>query len=582
MQVLERHPSLVRKLDFLAGELGRSRHSRREGITQQAVVVPIGSEQQRGRWRWMFGIANGRSATAEKSGSINVVRAYATYDIVSPGSLQLCNLKRHQKLTAHIVNACAYLGMAASSDGLAVSKLCPSTDQIWMVWDAMCQGTSFSRGVKSIGTKGKMTKMVWCIAESMRDLDRSFVKGQKSSSLMRDDADGRMHIRLCSTNSKFDKRLFFLGQAHTSEVGSSAEAKTGNTEAVYRSFATSGNAPLCKKGSQNFFDNELFDHMRNTLHQVSFDSASNEVLSGRLMKTGIDSRVAFAPNICTLNRDRTHGCRRILSRIVAADPYLQDVMGQWAQGQKNFQSVASVIDNNAEIKAKFASFVREAEGHIGTKKSNLGFANHRYESMAKPLGRMIHSISAVVETAMWVICSRPGSQAKTMTTFLSKLDNERYLTAALMADAADEDLSLIRFTEPEDLDVAAVQDRVHVFLRHIRYLFGDEEGCKKTDSYTQFALKFLSSPKTFKVKDRLCTLGCVGGVSASLWRQCIARMRPWLTMAESVVATEFPSFDVLRSFAVFGHISNKNNGTVADRKESFQRLAQTYKAPCSM
>ena len=92
-------------------------------------------------------------------------------------------------------------------------------------------------------------------AESMRDLDRSFVKGQKSSSLMRDDADGRMHIHLCSTNSKFDKRLFFLGQAHTSEVGSSAEAKTVNTEAVYWSFATSGNAPLSKKQSKKILQN---------------------------------------------------------------------------------------------------------------------------------------------------------------------------------------------------------------------------------------------------------------------------------------------------------------------------------------
>ena len=112
---------------------------------------------------------------------------------------------------------------------------------------------------------------------------------------------------------------------------------------------------------------------------------------------------------------------------------------------------------------------------------------------------MVHTIYAVIETANWVVVNRPNTGAQAaMRRFLNHLTNEQYLTAAMLADAAAEDINLIRFTEPEDVDVADVLGQVEAFRRNIKFSFGHERGCKKAQCFTSFALKVLGQVRPFK------------------------------------------------------------------------------------
>ena len=105
----------------------------------------------------------------------------------------------------------------------------------------------------------------------------------------------------------------------------------------------------------------VYDKMRNTLHQVTFDSASNERLSGELMRRGLalDQARVFAPNVKMITRDKTHASRRVITRTLAADPVLKSIIEKWVTGGKDARSVASVIDSSDEIKDKFRRFAEK-------------------------------------------------------------------------------------------------------------------------------------------------------------------------------------------------------------------------------
>ena len=508
------------------------------------------------------------------------VKAYAHYDI---GCLKLTNLKRHQSCPGHIACAAHYLGIdyTPGLDAQGASNFCPNKDDFLKVWDEVSKGIATSEGIKGLCAKIKMRQMTWCIAEAMRSKDREFVSTQMAGALMRDDGHGRMHIRYCSTNKALQSRTFMLGQMRTCASGTGADAKTKNTDELFRKFAKAGTPPGTDAHPPGEIISAVYEKMRTTLHQVTFDSASNERLSGEMMRRGLalDQARVFAPNVRMITRDKTHGSRRVITRTLAADPVLNSIIERWVTGGKDTRSVASVIDSSDEIRDKFRRFAEKDLAHIGSQVWRLGWAPHRYESMAKPLGRMIHCIYAVIQTAEWVIEHRGDDrgQSGVMIDWLRQFSVEEYLTAAMVCDAAHENIDLIRFTEPEDIDVAKIHGAVATFRHRIRFLFGAEEGCRKVPCFTQFALGAIARVCSFRVKNDVRSFGLQGDVPERLWRTCISRFQPWLIMAEKIIDVEFPSFDVVRSFAIFARICTETEaGEDSEKKQAIQRLAKVF------
>lgn len=291
----------------------------------------------------------------------------------------------------------------------------------------------------------------------------------------------------------------------------------------------------------------------------------------------VASTVRVNESATRLARSPGHTCR-ILQRPVEADPYLKNILVTWVRGHG---SMASIIDNSRQFSQKFAELLAEDGESIGALVRNLGVAHHRFESIAKPFARLCYGICAVAATANHISVTRQNrAEGKSAREWLSQLNNESYLQAAMMADAAQEDLHLLRFTDDEMVDSSEVQGQIGIFLDRLEYLFGPSGGCVKSECLTRHALRVLERPKIFHVGRETRQLGDHGGVSESVIKKCLARMQPWLILVKEVCQAEFPSFELLTCMRVFAlphkcHIEDSGDLS-ATQQQDLARMAQAY------
>ena len=103
---------------------------------------------------------------------------------------------------------------------------------------------------------------------------------------------------------------------------------------------------------------------------------------------------------------------------------------------------------------------------------------------ALPLSRFVLWIDAVICTADWVRHNREGkAEAKTASEFLAKVCPEDYLTLAMMCDASDEVLMLLRFYDDENASISEAPDEVDRFKRNVHFLF-IQSGCLRITGFT--------------------------------------------------------------------------------------------------
>jgi hypothetical protein len=198
---------------------------------------------------------------------------------------------------------------------------------------------------------------------------------------------------------------------------------------------------------------------------------------------------------------------RIVKRPIETDPVLSKIIDDWVRSKT---SLAALIDNSQVFSAKFADFVTKDADSIGAAIKNLGHANHRFESICKPLGRLVHFVSAAAATASWIATARTGNEVKRAKHWLAQLDDQSFLLAALLADASHETMQLLRYTDSEHVEPAEINEQVKVFLRNIEYLFGESAGCLKVKTFTSFALESLKTPKIFRCGHTVSQLGKEG------------------------------------------------------------------------
>ena len=71
-------------------------------------------------------------------------------------------------------------------------------------------------------------------------------------------------------------------------------------------------------------------------------------------------------------------------------------------------------------------------------------------------------------------------------------------------------------------------------------------GCLRDgETFTNHMLVFLARPRLLWRPGGPTTLGAHGGVPVQTQQRCLARMQNWYTLAESVLRTEFPHFEIL-------------------------------------
>ena len=142
-----------------------------------------------------------------------------------------------------------------------------------------------------------------------------------------------------------------------------------------------------------------------------------------------------------------------------------------------------------------------------------------------------------------------SSDAKIMLRWAKHLNAEKLIMLAMMADASDEGLCLIRQVDDESTDIASLQSLVVSFLERTDMLF-EQGGCLRVMGYTKHIISLLESDCGLHalVGDHVLALKAP---TQTVITTCLGRMRCWRKLACSVIQAEFPDCYLLASFAVF-------------------------------
>jgi hypothetical protein len=293
-----------------------------------------------------------------------------------------------------------------------------------------------------------------------------------------------------------------------------------------------------------FLKPKTFHSLRHKVKVVTVDAAADEVLSVEMMRSAKLSGEArrLTPNCKFLNRDKTHGSRRLISRGWGADKYLNENVTMFARGRG---SIARIIQNSPAIRTKFNGFCNTTfRGVLATVK-NMKAAKHRYESMQKPFGRTVLFAHGCVKTALW--CSlRADDTAIRAKVWLRWLDDEKCLQSAMQADASDQTLFVTRMLDNEDVDAATIRRRLSDYLCTIDSLLdGPNPKILTVFGYTSTMLNTLRRPLVWHIGNESFCLGSTSGVSDEIITRCIDRMQCWKLLMKATISAEFPSFEIM-------------------------------------
>ena len=247
-------------------------------------------------------------------------------------------------------------------------------------------------------------------------------------------------------------------------------------------------------------DEALLERLRARTELFCADAASTEQLAGQLLRT-----TGILPNLRFITRDRAHACQRLLSRPWAADLAVKEILDVFCMSST---SLVGRIQFSPHLQQVFQNFC-EASQHnavTGSRIKHLSWAKHRFSSISKPLGRAILHLDALLTTAVWLVvhCKDPNA-----VTFLETIGERELLLAAMMADAADEAVRLLRFFGEEGYELAEVAFQIRLFMSRVHVLF-NEEKVYELGGYTKHCLQLLSSSRGFMLGGEARTLGGPG------------------------------------------------------------------------
>ncbi len=504
----------------------------------------------------------------------------------------ICNFLRHQKTAQHMEEARQKFNISVET-AASMATHAPSATQFATVWGRTRSGHGGGL-VEDVAGRKKLQRMRWCLAEGMRELDARFLQeGPVDITLHRDKRQNRMLVRFVAANSKLLVRRGVLGQ--TKNRGGGAKKMLAATKHILKVAATRRFAPpqadlVRADACCNEYNRELYNKIRNDIRILCVDSASDELLTGRLMRQvpqyQLQPRVAdqlrpLCKNLQQIERDKAHATRRLMSRPWKVDPFLQEIVEFYIRGKR---SMVQILGHSNELNQILVSNMQAQESGIRSADiRNLRSAKHRMESFQKPLGRFILFFHAFVATAIDIAARRAGqSEGKAAEEFLESLTQERVLQMAMLADAADECMMLLRFFDTEDADPALTSARVSEFMWRIMHLFGENCGghCLNHEGYTKYTLELLQHVVTVNLsRKRMKSIGDPRGVSHDTQVPCLNRMHCWVRLAAEVLRTDFPSYELMQAYSVF-NVGLRSPGrqsadVVATEEENLERIASS-------
>jgi len=410
---------------------------------------------------------------------------FATFAIRSPSQLQLQHFLRHAELESHQRAVLRFNDNMAKVCSLSFEA--PSVAQFMSLKQALRTRRSLQFHGGKACFRMKNRKMLYCLAEGIRTLDRRFLQTATSISLAQD-VSARAHTllaRFTATNDNLDTRHGVLGHLRLKQTGHKALLK-GTAQIILRASTDLHNPPrradLRPFGTNvDVLDSGLAMHIRKSIVVWNTDSGSDELLAGAEARIASAHVRPLLPNIIFVNRDRCHASRRAVSRPWEADPLGKCLL----KILKGSNSVMALIQHSVSIGEWYTEYQLAMPRRIITIQKDLGLARHRFESASVPFAKLCLTWHAINMTAIRVMMERgsgpkdKGFGAIEHLRFFTGMDGvERMVFMGMLCDAALEGLSFIRFNDVETSDAALLSTQAATYLKTLKVLFVDGKALK--------------------------------------------------------------------------------------------------------
>ena len=513
-----------------------------------------------------------------------------TYKRGKVGPLKVSNLNRHQNSPQHKTASTHCLNLSLAKDPESAS---PSIAMFKGVFQRVQEGVSPSMGYcLNDGTrlgKDKTWKCLWILFEAVQLHKRKDLWLAIVINLLRDERHSRMHVRFRMCDEMARSVCGFLGQSRHA-TGTSIGIHNATLSVIRRACTKWHGFP--KRFGGNVaprLDEDLIKHVSAAIEAVTVDCADNELASVRDLSVQHGSSL---PNCKYILRDAAHEMRRILQRPWKADKVMDGVMHFCLMDR---DSIGQLIQHSGDLAKIYEDCTKASENlAISSSFKNLRAAKHRIESEITPLSRMVLNPEGFFAFAVKLTIIRKGTrESRIAIVFLSTVSEEMLILLSMMADGGSEALDLIRFLDTESVDVALICHEIEMFLDRIVWLF-HHGGCMQVFGHTAAMCKWLETPHYFITSQ--ITGKKVGGISAELMAsildKCYDHMRAWTLLVRDVLKAQFPQFELVNAFSVFGCIdpgrsiaSSRSHKklfvpTITDSmKQKMARLSKTFAAP---
>ena len=515
--------------------------------------------------------------------------SWACFGIVAHSSLQVRSLERHQESECHVL-------ASGENYNNEHDDRAPGINDFKTLLNHVKRTTVGRDGVGSVGGHKKCRKMMWCLAEANRERKRAhFRKGKGvdsndvliSTTIYQDARKGKLQVRCTSASSGLEKFDGHLGTVDLAKHFSlDACGIMQGTLFALESFCIRWCGPPYVDDDSKVPQPEMDVELRNALIQsvetyVS-DSASDEIRAGHML-AGQSTSSQYLPSLPSLKvvvRDKPHATRRNLSRGWAADPVLDDVIKRFVLGER---SPTRLIQFSQRFKNLFASNIHALEQSLSVVKAHeflkdLGFAPHRFESLQKPLSRIVLFFHPFLATLTQIAHERKGSEeGQAALSFLQWLTVERCLLAGMMADAGEENLCLTRMVDYQGFPLAELPSNIIAFKERLRHLFtGSDPLCLRT-GFTKHMLDVLGHEYALNLPGEFKLLSSSTGASQDVIDKALSHMSAWVCLTEATLSAEFPAFEIQSAFSIFSVTGDlqKTNSEIRRCKE-MSRLQQAF------
>ena len=127
---------------------------------------------------------------------------------------------------------------------------------------------------------------------------------------------------------------------------------------------------------------------------------------------------------------------------------------------------------------------------------NLAFAKQRFDSLAKPLARLVQRFDSALYVVADILRERGRASPEHVNAarLVDILDSEAMLQMGMLADCAELCLELTRFFDKETFDIGLVPQRLHDSNDVCQFMFA-RGGCMTYPGHTTTMLQLIKKPR---------------------------------------------------------------------------------------